>query len=71
MFQSFALADKGLQIYWTPQKHIQTHFVEVVFSNQGKSGGGLIHSHTIYQHLGIGQLFYQNSESKPEKKQVD
>ncbi|CAF1004064.1 unnamed protein product [Adineta steineri] len=52
--------DKGLQIRWTPLKDIQSHFVEVVFSNQGKSNGGPIRTHTTYQHLGIAQVFYQN-----------
>jgi len=64
------LADKGLQICWTPQKDIQTHFVEVVFSNQGKSNGGPIRTHQIYQHLGIAQIFYQNSDSKSKQKEL-
>jgi hypothetical protein len=62
----FILVEKGLQICWTPQKDIQSHFVEVVFSNQGKSNGGPIRTHTTYQHLGIAQIFYQNSDSKRE-----
>jgi len=56
------LAEKGLQICWKPDKDIQTHFIEVVFSNQGKSDGGPIRTHQIYQHLGVAQVFYQNSE---------
>jgi hypothetical protein len=59
--------EKGLQIYWTPDKGIQSHFVEIVFSNQGKSDGGPIRTQTIYQHLGIGQIFYQNSDSKSKE----
>ena len=55
---------KGLQISWKPQKDIQTHFIEVVFSNQAKSNGDAIHTHQIYQHLGVAQVFYQNSDSK-------
>jgi hypothetical protein len=62
------LADKGLQICWTPHKDIQTHFIEVVFSNQGKSDGGSMRSHHIYQHLGIAQVFYQNSDGKNDEK---
>lgn len=58
------LVDKGLQICWIPKTDIQTHFIEVVFSNQGKSNGGPIRTHQIYQHLGIAQIFYQNSDSK-------
>ncbi|CAF3380217.1 unnamed protein product, partial [Rotaria sp. Silwood2] len=57
----FILAEKGLQICWKPQKNIQTHFIEVVFSNQIKSDGGPIQTHKIYQHLGIAQVFYKNS----------
>jgi hypothetical protein len=55
---------KGLQISWKPHKDIQTHFIEVVFSNQTKSDGGPIRTHQIYQHLGIAQVYYQNSDSK-------
>jgi hypothetical protein len=55
---------KGIQICWKPQKDIPTHFIEVVFSNQGKSDGGPIRTHQIYQHLGIAQVFYENSDSK-------
>lgn len=58
---------KGLQICWTPSQDIQTHFIEVVFSNSGKCDGGLIRTHTLYQHLGIAQLFYQNTDSKYQK----
>ncbi len=58
------LVEKGLQICWKPKKDIQTHFIEVVFSNQVKSDGGAIQTHQIYQHLGVAQLFYQNSDSK-------
>ncbi|UJR26717.1 hypothetical protein I4U23_008032 [Adineta vaga] len=54
--------EKGLQICWTPLQDIQTHFIEVVFSNPGKSNGGPIRTHTLYQHLGIAQLFYQHTD---------
>ncbi|CAF3811897.1 unnamed protein product [Rotaria sp. Silwood1] len=54
--------DKGLQICWKPQKNIQTHFIEVIFSNETKSDGGPIQTHKIYQHLGVAQVFYQNSD---------
>ncbi|CAF2125611.1 unnamed protein product [Rotaria magnacalcarata] len=56
------LADKGVQICWNPQHDIQTHFIEVIFSNQVKSNGGPIQTHRIYQHLGVAQVFYQNSD---------
>lgn len=55
-------AGKGLQICWTPLQDIQAHFIEVVFSNQSKCDGGPIRAQTLYQHLGIAQLFYQNSD---------
>lgn len=58
------LAEKGVQICWDPQKNIQTHFIEVIFSNQGKSNGGPIRSSQIFQHLGVAQVFYQNSNSR-------
>jgi len=58
------LVEKGLQICWKPKQDIQTHFIEVIFSNQVKSDGGTIQTHQIYQHLGVAQLFYQNSDSK-------
>lgn len=60
----FSLVDKGLQICWTPDKEIPQHFVPLVFSNPGKSDGGPIRTSILYQHLGIAQIFYQNSESK-------
>jgi hypothetical protein len=66
LFDCF-LAEKGLQICWKPQKDIQTHFIEVVFSNQTKSDGGPMQIHQIYQHLGVAQVFYQNSDSKKRK----
>ncbi|CAF0732105.1 unnamed protein product [Adineta ricciae] len=53
---------KGLQICWTPSQDIQTHFIEVVFSNQDKCDGGPIRTHSLYKHLGIAQLFYQNTD---------
>jgi len=58
----FLLAEKGLQIYWTPQNDIQAHFIEVVFSNENKSNGSPIRTHHIYQHLGVAQVFYENSD---------
>ncbi|CAF4969610.1 unnamed protein product, partial [Rotaria socialis] len=54
--------DQGVQICWNPQNDIQTHFIEVIFSNQVKSNGGPIQTHKIYQHLGVAQVFYQNSD---------
>ncbi|CAF1016189.1 unnamed protein product [Rotaria sordida] len=57
------ISEKGLQIYWTPSKEIQTHFIEVAFSNHSKCDGGPIRTHTIYQHLGIAQVFYKNSDT--------
>ncbi|CAF2431942.1 unnamed protein product [Rotaria sp. Silwood2] len=57
------IPEKGLQIYWTPQKDIETHFVEIVFSNYDKSDGGPIQIHTIYQHFGIAQIVYKNSHT--------
>ena len=63
------LVEKGLQICWTPSQDIQTHFIEVIFSNQDKCDGGPIRTHSLYQHLGIAQLFYRNTESKHEKKE--
>jgi hypothetical protein len=63
-FDLYILAEKGLQIRWEPKKDIQTHFIEVVFSNQSKSDGGPIRTHKIYQHLGVAEVFYQNSDSK-------
>ena len=56
------LVEKGLQICWTPDKDIQSHFIEVVFSHQGKSDGGPIRAHRLYQHLGIAQVFYRTLE---------
>ncbi|CAF3599964.1 unnamed protein product [Rotaria sordida] len=55
-----SIPEKGLQICWKPPKNIQTHFIEVIFSNQIKSDGGPIQTHKIYQHLGVAQVFYQN-----------
>ncbi|CAF3434900.1 unnamed protein product [Rotaria sp. Silwood1] len=57
------IPEKGLQIYWTPDKDIETHFIEIVFSNNSKSDGGQIQTHTIYQHLGIAQVFYKNLDT--------
>ncbi|CAF1633437.1 unnamed protein product [Adineta ricciae] len=51
---------EGLQICWKPKKDIQTHFIEVIFSNENKSDGGSMLTHQIYQHLGIAQVFYRN-----------
>jgi len=62
------LAEKGVHVCWKPQKDIQSHFIEVVFSNQGKSGGGPIRTHTVYQQLGIAQIFYQCSDSKSKNE---
>jgi hypothetical protein len=61
------LVETGLQISWTPQMDVQSHFIEVVFSNQNKCAGGPIRTHQIYQHLGIAHVFYQNSESKASR----
>ncbi|CAF1179585.1 unnamed protein product [Adineta steineri] len=57
------MSDKGVQICWQPGKNIQTHFIEVVFSNHNKSDGGPIRTHQIYQHLGVAQVFYENSDT--------
>lgn len=62
------LVEKGLQICWKPQKDIQLHFIEVVFSNQDKYHGGPFHTHQVYQHLGVAQVFYQDSDSKINEK---
>ncbi|CAF4719725.1 unnamed protein product [Rotaria socialis] len=59
---SSSIPDQGVQICWNPQNDIQTHFIEVIFSNQVKSNGGPIQTHKIYQHLGVAQVFYQNSD---------
>ncbi|UJR22381.1 hypothetical protein I4U23_025443 [Adineta vaga] len=55
-------SNQGLEICWQPDKDIQTHFIEVIFSNENKSNGGPMLTHKIYQHLGIAHVFYQNSE---------
>ncbi|CAF4503322.1 unnamed protein product [Rotaria socialis] len=57
------IPEQGVQIYWIPQNDIPIHFIEVVFSNQGKSDGGPMQTHTIYQHLGIAQVFYKHSDT--------
>ncbi|CAF1605170.1 unnamed protein product [Rotaria magnacalcarata] len=57
------IPEHGVQIYWIPQNDIPIHFIEVVFSNQGKSDGGPMQTHTIYQHLGIAQVFYKHSDT--------
>ena len=58
------LEENGIQLSWTPHKDIPSHFIEVVFTNPNKCGGGPFRTHRIYQQLGIAQVFYQASESE-------
>ena len=58
------LAEKGLQICWIPQEDIANHFIDVVFGNPNKCGGGPIQKNIVYQHLGIAQVFYKDPDSK-------
>ena len=58
------LEENGIQLSWTPHKDIQSHFIEVIFTNPNKCGGGPFRTHRIYQQLGIAQVFYQASDSE-------
>ena len=62
-FKNFYWKEKGIQICWHPEHDIEPHFIEVIFSNQIKSHGGPFRTHQISQHLGVAQVFYQNSDS--------
>ena len=59
------LAEKGLQICWTPSEEIPGHFIDMIFSNHRKFNGGPIRSCQLYQHLGVAQIFYENSDRLP------
>lgn len=56
------LEEKGVQICWKPDKEIPRHFIDVIFGQSKKSQGGTIRSIQFYQHLGVAQVFYEDSD---------
>ena len=61
IFNELFLVEKGVQICWKPNQEIPRHFIDVIFSHPNKSNGGPIRITQLYQHLGIAQVFYENS----------
>lgn len=64
------LVETGIRVFWRPEITIPQHFIEVVYSNTDKFNGGPIRIHEIYQHLGIAQIFFQETDGSLKQIEV-